>query len=186
MVNSGCDSVAARSGFINAGAAVGGKAVLRSLGISSAQAVEATGRAERPLKAAFSNAGVQATWCAQGKRAAEHWGKLFNVDVTWFDGELSPTKQRKAVDNMATEKWDFVAIQALTEGTLTDPVNKMIAAGIPVISIDTLIAPYDQANVHTRLTPDNNFMGTSVTQRLVDALGGAGTLLLSPSRPLVP
>jgi hypothetical protein len=115
------------------------------------------------LQAAFSNAGLQATWCAQGKRAAEHWGKLFNVDVTWFDGELSPTKQRKAIDNMTTQKWDFVAIQALTEGTLTDPVNRMIAAGIPVISIDTLIAPYDQANVHTRLTPDNNFMGTSVT-----------------------
>src|SRR5258708_37370709 len=76
---------------------------------------------------------------------------------------------------MATEKWDFVAIQALTEGTLTDPVNKMIAAGIPVISIDTLIAPYDQANVHTRLTPDNNFMGTSVTQALVDAIGGGGS-----------
>src|SRR5258708_29390456 len=84
---------------------------------------------------------------------------------------------------MATEKWDFVAIQALTEGTLTDPVNKMIAAGIPVISIDTLIAPYDQANVHTRLTPDNNFMGTSVTQALVDAIGGEGKMVMSPRPP---
>jgi ribose transport system substrate-binding protein len=179
MVNSDYASVSTRRGFINAVAAVGGTALLGRLGISSAQAVEATGRAERPLKAAFSNAGLQATWCAQGKRAAEHWGKLFNVDVTWFDGELSPTKQRKAVDNMATEKWDFVAIQALTEGTLTDPVNKMIAAGIPVISIDTLIAPYDQANVHTRLTPDNNFMGTSVTQALVDAIGGEGNMVMT-------
>ena len=108
-----------------------------------ALAVAVTGRAERPLKAAFSNAGLQATWCAQGKRAAEYWGKVFNVEVTWFDGELSPTKQRMAVDNMATEKWDFVAIQALTEGTLIDPANKMIATGVPVVSIDTLIAPYD-------------------------------------------
>ena len=58
-------------------------------------------------------------------------GKLFNVDVTWFDGELSPTKQRKAVDNMATLKWDFVAIQALTEGTLTDPENRP-SKNIPV------------------------------------------------------
>jgi ribose transport system substrate-binding protein len=47
---------------------------------------------------------------------------------------------------MATQKWDFVAIQALTEGTLTDPVNKIIAGGIPVISIDTLIAPYEEVN----------------------------------------
>ena len=179
LSNQDSASVSTRRGFINAVAAAGGAALFGRLGISPAHAVEVTGRAERPLKAAFSNAGLQATWCAQGKRAAEYWGKVFNVEVTWFDGELSPTKQRKAVDNMATEKWDFVAIQALTEGTLTDPANKMIAAGIPVVSIDTLIAPYDQVNVHTRLTPDNNFMGTSVTQALVDAIGGEGNMVMT-------
>jgi ribose transport system substrate-binding protein len=117
-------SVSTRRTFINTVAAAGGAALFGRLGISPALAVEATGRAERPLKAAFSKAGLQATWCAQGKRAAEHWGKLFNVDITWFDGELSPTKQRKAVDNIATQKWDFVAVQALTEGTLTDPAKQ--------------------------------------------------------------
>src|SRR2546421_8179222 len=64
-----------------------------------------------PLKAAFSNAGLGATWCAQGKEAAEQWGKWFNVEVTWFDGGLSVDKQRKAIEDMATQKWDFVAIQ---------------------------------------------------------------------------
>ena len=59
------------------------------------------GAPEKPLKAAFSNAGLQATWCAQGKQAAEYWGKLFNVDVTWFDGQLDAVKQRAAIDNMA-------------------------------------------------------------------------------------
>jgi len=107
------------------------------------------GRSSKPLKAAFSNAGLQVTWCAQGKKAAEYWGKLFNVDITWFDGELSTTRQRTAVENMASQDWDFVAIQALTEGTLADPVNKMIAKGIPVISIDTFIAPYDKVNVRS-------------------------------------
>ena len=82
------------------------------------------------MKAAFSNAGLQATWCAQGKQAAEFWGSLFNVEVTWFDGELSATKQRAAIDNMASQTWDFVAIQAFGIGTLTDPVKKMIDAGI--------------------------------------------------------
>ncbi len=88
--------------------------------IASAMAQE-MGRSEQPLRAAFSNAGLQATWCAQGKQAAEYWGKLFNVDVTWFDGELSAPKQRAAIDNMATQDWDFVAIQAFGIGTLTDP-----------------------------------------------------------------
>ena len=94
---------------------------LMGLGISPAlaQQAKAVGASEKPLKAAFSNAGLQATWCAQGKQAAEYWGKLFNVEVTWFDGELDAVKQRAAIDNMASQKWDFVAIQAFGIGTLT-------------------------------------------------------------------
>ena len=137
------------------------------------------GRSEKPLKAAFSNAGLQATWCAQGKQAAEFWGKLFNVEVTWFDGELSAPKQRSAIDTLATQDWDFVAIQAFGIGTLTDPVNQMIDRGIPVIDMDTLIAPLEEINVHSFLAPDNEFMGAAVTQALVDAMGGEGTIVMT-------
>src|SRR5215813_4676627 len=154
-------------------------AILGSMGINPALAAEAVGRSEKPLKAAFSNAGLQATWCAQGKQAAEFWGKLFNVEVTWFDGELSAPKQRAAIDNMASQKWDFVAIQAFGIGTLTDPVNKMVDAGIPVIDMDTLIVPLEQSRVHSFLAPDNEFMGGSVTQALVDALGGEGKVVMT-------
>lgn len=162
--------------IINAGAA------MAAFGISPALAQEvgrAAGRSGKPLKAAFSNAGLQATWCAQGKQAAEYWGKLFNVEVTWFDGELAAQKQRAAVDNMASQKWDFVAIQAFGIGTLTAPVNKMIEAGTPVIDMDTLIAPLDSINVHSFLAPDNEFMGASVTQALVDAINGEGTMIMT-------
>jgi len=131
------------------------------------------------LKAAFSNAGLQATWCAQGKQAAEYWGKLFNVEVTWFDGQLDAVKQRAAIDNMASQQWDFVAIQAFGIGTLTAPVNKMIDAGVPVMDMDTLIAPLDTINVHTFLAPDNEFMGASVTQALVNKLGGKGKVIMT-------
>jgi ribose transport system substrate-binding protein len=138
-----------------------------------------TGRSAKPLRAAFSNAGLQATWCAQGKAAAEYWGKLFNVDVVWFDGELNATRQRGAIDNMASQKWDFVAIQAFGIGTLTAPVRRMIDAGIPVIDMDTLIAPLDQINVHSFLAPDNEFMGASVTEALMQAIGGEGTIIMT-------
>src|SRR3954469_14837186 len=167
-----------RRGFL-AGASLGGAAaILGGLGIKEAAAqAMATGRSEKPLKAAFSNAGLQATWCAQGKQAAEYWGKLYNVQVTWFDGQLDATKQRSAIDDMASQKWDFVAIQAFGIGTLTAPVNKMIRAGIPVIDMDTLIAPLHAINVHSFLAPDNVFMGASVTQALVNAIGGKGNMV---------
>jgi len=153
-------------------------ALLGAMGINPAMAAEVS-RSEKPLKAAFSNAGLQATWCAQGKQAAEWWGKLFNVEVTWFDGQLDAVKQRAAIDNMASQKWDFVAIQAFGIGTLTQPVQKMIDAGIPVIDMDTLIAPLDQIKIHSFLAPDNEFMGASVTQALVNAIGGKGKIIMT-------
>src|ERR1700756_2202250 len=154
-------------------------ALLGGLGMSTAALAAEVGRSEKPLKAAFSNAGLQASWCAQGKQAAEWWGKLFNVDVTWFDGQLDAVKQRAAIDNMASQKWDFVAIQAFGIGTLTDPVKRMIDSGTPVIDMDTLIAPLDQINVQSFLAPDNEFMGASVTQTLCDAIGGEGKIIMT-------
>src|SRR5277367_2178438 len=127
MSRSTRERVTARRGFLLASIGTVSAVLLGRFGVEAAEAAEIVGRSSKPLKAAFSNAGLQVTWCAQGKKAAEYWGTLFNVDITWFDGELSTTRQRTAVENMASQDWDFVAIQALTEGTLADPVNKMIA-----------------------------------------------------------
>jgi ribose transport system substrate-binding protein len=164
------------------GAALGAGALFGGMGVNpmmAAAIAKEAGRSSKPLKAAFSNAGLQATWCAQGKQAAEYWGKLFNVEVTWFDGQLDAVKQRSAIDNMASQKWDFVAIQAFGIGTLTAPVNKMIDAGVPVIDMDTLIAPLESINIHTFIAPNNEFMGASVTQALVDSIGGEGNIVMT-------
>jgi len=180
--NSNLESQSRRSLIRAAATGAGAAALFGGFGfnplIGAAMAKEA-GKATRPLKAAFSNAGLQATWCAQGKQAAEYWGALFNVEVTWFDGQLDAVKQRSAIDNMASQKWDFVAIQVFGIGTLTAPVNKMIDAGIPVIDMDTLIAPLDTINVLTLLAPDNEFMGASVTQALVNAINGEGNIVMT-------
>jgi ribose transport system substrate-binding protein len=172
-----------RRNFLRTSASLGAASALFSaFGFDPAMAAEQAGAAERsekPLKAAFSNAGLQATWCAQGKKAAEHWGRLFNVEVTWFDGELDAVKQRAAIDNMASQKWDFVAMQAFGIGTLTQPVQKMIDAGVPVIDMDTLIAPLDKINVHSFLAPDNELMGSGVTLALCNAIGGKGKMIMT-------
>jgi ribose transport system substrate-binding protein len=134
---------------------------------------------DKPMKAAFSNAGLQATWCAQGKQAAEAWGKLMNVEITWFDGELSATKQRATIDNMASQKWDFVAIQTFGIGTLNDPVKKMIDAGTPVIAMDTMMAPEGQIPLHTFIAPDNVMMGSVVADQLLQKIGGKGKVVMT-------
>ena len=111
------DIPANRREVLRATAGFAGASLLGVLGISPALAAEmgkVAGRSDKPLKAAFSNIGLQVSWCAQGKLAAEYWGRLYNVEVTWFDGELSAAKQRAAIDDMASRKWDFVAIQAFS------------------------------------------------------------------------
>ena len=135
--------------------------------------------ASKPLKAAMGNAGLQATWCAQGKLAAEAWAKLMNVEVTWFDGELSATKQRSAVDNLATQKWDFVALQTFGIGTLNDPIKKVIDSGTPVIAMDTMMAPEGQLALHTFIAPDNIMMGSVVSAQLMQAIGGKGKVIMT-------
>ena len=170
-----------RRDVLRFGAASMGAGVMGGLqaGAVDASSGDQSRRPNRPLRAAFSNIGLQVTWCAQGKQAAEFWGRLFNVEVAWFDGGLSASEQSAAVERMASRDWDFVAIQAVEIGALIDPVNRMIDAGIPVIDIDTVIAPLDEIAVHTFLAPDNVFMGAAVTQALVDAIGGAGTIIMT-------
>lgn len=159
------------------GTAVAG-ALLASAGLDPAMAQDLMA-SKSALKCGMSNAGLQATWCAQGKQAAEAWGKLLNVEVTWFDGELSATKQRATIDNMATQKWDMVAIQTFGIGTLNDPVGKMIDQGTPVIAMDTMMAPEGQLALHTFIAPDNIFMGSVTAKALLDSIGGEGQVVMT-------
>ena len=80
---------------------------------------------------------------------------------------------------MASQKWDFVAIQTFGIGTLTDPVRKMIDGGTPVISMDTMMAPEGQVALHTFISPDHVLMGSVVSAALINAIGGAGNVVMT-------
>ena len=164
--------------FKSIGAAALGAALFADAGFSPAMAQELK-PSGKPLKAAMSNAGLQATWCAQGKQAAEAWAKLMNVELTWFDGELSASKQRATIENMATQKWDFVAVQTFGIGTLNEPMQRIIDAGTPVIAMDTMMAPEGQLALHTFIAPDNVMMGSVVTSQIMAAIGGEGNVVMT-------
>ena len=132
----------------------------------------------RVLKAAFVNVGLANSWPAQGKATTEQWGRWLGIDVTWYDGGLSIDKQRKAVDDMAAKRWDFVAIQAFGIDTLVDPVSQLIGRGIPVVQMDTVIAKKDPG-VLTFLEPNNVAMAETVSETLFKALGGRGNVIMT-------
>lgn len=136
---------------------------------------------DKPLRAAMSNAGLAVTWCAQGKEAAEMWGEFLGVEIVWFDGQLDNSVQRSAVDTIATQAadWDFVALQPFSIGSLVEPLTSLINEGVPVIDLDTLIAPMPQMEemgVLTLIAPDNVFMAEAVVTELIAQMGGEGKI----------
>jgi ribose transport system substrate-binding protein len=133
----------------------------------------------RQLKAAFTNNSLTATWCAQGKAVAETWGRWFGVDVTWYDGQASIDQQRKALDNIASKKWDFVAIQAVGVDTLIQPVQQLLDNGIPVIQMDTEIDSSNSTNITTFIEPDNVYMGEASATALFERMNGQGKVIMT-------
>jgi ribose transport system substrate-binding protein len=133
----------------------------------------------RQLKAAFTNNSLTATWCAQGKQVAETWGKWFGVDVIWYDGQASIDQQRKALDDIASKKWDFVAIQAVSVDTLIQPVQQLLDNGIPVIQMDTEIDSSNSTNITTFIGPDNVYMGEASATALFERMNGQGKVIMT-------
>jgi ribose transport system substrate-binding protein len=134
---------------------------------------------DQPLKAAMSSAGLAGTWNAQGEESARYWASLLGVEITWYDGEFDPAAQRAKFDQLSTQQWDFVAVQPNAIGALIEPILTLVDQNIPVIDMDTLIAPLQDLQdlgVLTFIAPDNVFMAESVVQKLIDKMGGAGKI----------
>src|SRR5258708_2378911 len=135
----------------------------------------ASGR--KKLRTAFSNAGLQSSWCALGKTTTELWGKLLDVEVEWIDGEFDPEKQRNKIDNIVYQDWDFCAFQAVQIDSLAAPVQKLNERDIPVISMDTLLVSMDkmsETGAWVEVTPDQVFMGESSSRYMFKNIGGKG------------
>ncbi len=136
-------------------------------------------QSSKPLRAAMSSVALAGTWNVQGKDAAEYMGKLLNVEIVWFDGEQDVAKQRAKIDQVATQKWDFVALQPASIGVLVEPITTLIKNGVPIIDMDTLIAPLDQMKemgVITLIAPDNVSLAEAVVSRIVEKMGYKGKI----------
>jgi ribose transport system substrate-binding protein len=141
---------------------------------------EGGGQGRRRLRALFSNAGLQSTWCKLGKDTAELWGSLLDVDVVWKDGEFDPQKQRDKIEAVIYDDWDFCCFQAVQIDSLASPVKELKKRNIPVISMDTLLVEMDKARetgVWVEVTPHQVFMGESSTRYLFEQIGGKGKVI---------
>ncbi len=130
------------------------------------------------FRAAFSCAGLVSTWSARGLDTAKFFGNRLGVEITVFDGQLSVPKQRADLETIASQDWDFVAVQPLAVGAYLEPARQIIAKGTPLIDMDTRLADdLDKLGVATFIEPDHLLMGLSVTRALVDKIGRQGNVV---------
>lgn len=123
------------------------------------------------LRAAFSHNGLKGSWNARGRDTSQFLGRLLGIDVVNYDGEFNVDKQRKDLDEIAQQQWDFVAIHPAAVNAYIEPVQELIRRGIPVIDMDTRLADdLLGLGVVTFLEPDNLWMGEQVTQAIIDAV----------------
>ena len=135
----------------------------------------------KPLTAAYSNSGLVASWCAQGKATVDYFAGLLNVKIDWKDGNQDELTQIQAFDEVARSKYDFIGVQPVSIGILVDQMTSIIKNyNTPVISIDTLIAPLDEMQrmgVLALMSCDNITLAESVVTALVDKMGGKGKIV---------
>jgi ribose transport system substrate-binding protein len=123
------------------------------------------------LRAAFSHNGLKGSWNARGRDTSQFLGRLLGIDVVNYDGEFSVDKQRKDLEDIARQDWDFVAIHPAAVNAYIDEVRELIDRDIPVIDMDTRLADdLLGLGVVTFLEPDNLWMGQQVTQAILDAV----------------
>src|SRR5689334_3270428 len=154
-------------------------AFLLSLGIPKFPEIDRVLAADRPLRAAATTAGMAGTWNQQGQQAANLYGRWLGVDFTWFDGGWDVPTQLNAINNIALGNWDFIIVQPNSIGALIEPVQTICKAGIPVIDMDTFIAPLPQLKdmgVVTFIAPDNVTLAEGIVEKLVEQMGGKGKI----------
>ncbi len=140
--------------------------------------IAAQPKSGKRYRAAFSNAGLKATWCAHGMETAKRWGEWLGIDVVVYDSQFSIDKQLLDVEDMATKDWDFVCIQAYGIKTLEQPIRRLIERGIPVIDMDTRIVPEgEDIGLWTFVTPDHEKQGEQATEAVLKAMGYKGTIV---------
>ena len=171
-----------RRGIIQTGAAsLAAVTLAAQFGIDPARAQaagEAAGRSSKPLKAAFSNAGLQATWCAQGKRAAEIGASC----STWRSpGSTASCRPPSSVRRSTTWRPEVgfrgdPGLRHRHADRAGEQDDRRWHAGDRHGHADRAAG---QINIHSFIAPDNDFMGASVTQALVDAINGKGNIIMT-------
>jgi ribose transport system substrate-binding protein len=104
-------------------------------------------------------------------------GKEFKVEVLWNGPSLETEydRQIQIVDSMVARHVDGIALAAAERTALVQPVDRAVAAGIPVVVFDSGL---DSSNYTSFLATNNYEAGQMGGRTLASLLGGKGKIAL--------
>jgi ribose transport system substrate-binding protein len=111
---------------------------------------------------------------AGARKAAEELG---NVEIVWLgpSREDDRTSQIQLVENAVTSKVDGIVIAPLDSQALARPIDDAVAAGVPVVLIDSGLNSKEPVSM---VATDNYHGGVLAAERLGELLGGKGRIIL--------
>ncbi|HRI65942.1 MAG TPA: substrate-binding domain-containing protein [Polyangium sp.] len=141
-----------------------------------------------PAPAASAQAGKKAKFTIGMSQCnlGEPWRVQMNADikaaaqehpdfeVTWRDAQNDTLKQRAQVEELVQAKVDVLIISPKEAQPLTDPVAKVIDAGIPVIVLDRAVLGDKYT---TFIGADNKKIGKAAGEWVKQVLGGKGKIV---------
>lgn len=109
-----------------------------------------------------------------GARAA---GSELGVEVLWNGPatELDYSRQIQIIDAMIARRVDGIAVAAAERKALVQPIDRAVAAGIPVTIFDSGL---DSENYMTFVATDNYEAGRMAGRKLAELVGGKGKLAM--------
>lgn len=97
-----------------------------------------------------------------------------NIEYTCFDGETSTEKQVSIMNDLISQDYDCIFLQASDAAGLTSSVQEAEAAGIPVICINL-----DVTEKHAGLVQMATYeSGVLVAEKMGEQLGGKGNVVI--------
>lgn len=102
--------------------------------------------------------------------AKEHYP---NMEIIATDGNNESSKQVSDVEDLLAQEIDLLIISPLTSEALTDVVGRVMAAGIPVITLDRSV----NTDVTTFIGAENKPMGVASAKKLAEMTGEKANII---------
>jgi simple sugar transport system substrate-binding protein len=130
------------------------------------------GKADKPSKnltyAVVTHSGPGDAFWDRVKSGAEQAGSDYGVKVT-YNADPDPAKQSQLIDNAVASKVDGIVVSMANPDGLEASVKKAVAAGIPVVTINSGIERSAEFGAITHVGQSETVAGEAVGKKLKEA-----------------